>query len=130
MRIIFHYKSHLLRPKSHKRCPLKKLWFENIWNKYFVKKFKTSHPNLLILNGDNQSPTHKHDWVIESVCEEIIPFFHFLHNGIHISRYNLHCTQYLIYHPRQGTSPQYLNRYLDLVVWYSAFIKLNQIINR
>ena len=63
MRIIFHYKSHLLRPKSHKRCPSIKLWFENIWNRHFVKKFKTSHPNLLILNGENQLLTHKYDRV-------------------------------------------------------------------
>ena len=97
MRIIFHYKSHLLRPKSHKRCPSIKLWFENIWNKYFVKK--TYHPNLLILNCDNQSPTHKHDRVKKMACEEILSILlYFLQNGIHTSRYNLHSIQYLIYH--------------------------------
>ena len=95
----FHYKSHLLRPKSHKRCPSIKLWFENIWNIYFVKIFKTSHPNLLILNGDKQLPTHKHDQVKKSACEEIISILlYFLQNGIHTSEYNLHSIQYLIYH--------------------------------
>ena len=74
MRIIFHYKSHLLRPKSHKRCPSIKLWFENIWNRYFVKNFKTSHPNLLILNGDNQSPTHKYDRVKIGLWRNYIDF--------------------------------------------------------
>ena len=60
----------------------------------------TSHPNLLILNGDNQSPTQKHDQVKKLACEEIISILLcFLQNGIHTSEYNLHSIQYLIYHP-------------------------------
>ena len=78
----------------------KKSWFENIWNRYFVKNFKTSNPNLLILNGDNQSPMHKHDRVKKSACEAIISILlYFLQNGIHTSRYNLHSIQYLINYP-------------------------------
>ena len=74
MRIIFHYKSHLLRPKSHKRCPSIKLRFENIWNRYFVNNFKTSHPNLLILNGDNQSRKPKHGRVKNRLVKKLYRF--------------------------------------------------------
>ena len=101
MRIIFQYKSHLLRPKSHKRCPSIKLRFESIWNIYFVKNFKTSHPNLWNLNSDNQSPTHKRDRVKKSACEEIISIinrFIFCKMAF-IPQDTISILSYLIYHP-------------------------------
>ena len=66
---------------------------------YILLKF-LRHLIPTISNGHNQSPTHKHDRLKKSACEEIISILlYFLQNGIHTSEYNLHSIQYLIYHP-------------------------------
>ena len=69
MKIVFHYKSHLLRPKSHKRCPPKNHDLKISEIDILLKILRHIIPTFWFFC---QSPTHKHDWVKKSACEGII----------------------------------------------------------